>query len=70
MKRISRRGVLVARNTAVAGQQGVCLVCEKVVVARFDFIWQLLSNHEVISLKIRLVIYNQTVQLVIFFNYI
>ena len=48
----------------------VCLVREKVDVARFDFIWQLLSNHEVISLKIRLVIYNQTVQLVIFFNYI
>ena len=40
------------------------------VVARFSFIWQLLSNHGVISLKIRLVIYNQTVQLVIFFNYI
>ena len=26
-------------------------ICEKVAVARFDFIWQLLSNHEVISFK-------------------
>ena len=29
----------------------VCLVREKVAVARFGFIWQLLSNHGVISLK-------------------
>ena len=29
----------------------VCLVREKVTVARFSFIWQLLSNYEVISLK-------------------
>ena len=29
----------------------VCLVREKVVVARFGFIWQLLSNYGVISLK-------------------
>ena len=29
----------------------VCLVREKVVVARFGFIWQLLSNHRIINLK-------------------
>ena len=48
--------VLLARHIQLEeakylARRRVCLVREKVVVARFGFIWQLLSNHKVISLK-------------------
>ena len=54
-------GWLIAVRTAVVRSSGELRVrarvfgsrkvCEKITVAHFNFIWQLLSNHKVISLK-------------------
>ena len=49
-KHLSSGGRLILTNSSL-GVFSSRKVREKVVVARFGFIWQLLSNHEVISLK-------------------
>ena len=51
LRSIVRASLDVSHAVTTTGVFSSRKVCEKIIIARFDFIWQLLSNHGVIRLK-------------------